>query len=62
MKLREAVLVGWKDVVESDLGITDYALRRLVKAGALRRVKLKGMKCGKFLREDVVGLVARKGI
>ena len=62
MTLRESVLVGWKDVLSSDLGVTEYMLRRLVKSGALKRVRLKGMTYGKFRREDVLRVVgARNG-
>ena len=55
--MRDTVLVGWKDVVMGGLGITDYGLRKAVKSGRLKRVRLPGMAYGKFRREEVMALV-----
>jgi len=54
MPLVRKILLTRAEIISADVGITDYDLRKVVEAGALKRQVFAGKTRGKYLRNDVL--------
>jgi len=52
--LPEKVFVTKKEILESNLGVTGYVLRKAVGCGALESERLPGCKNPRYRREEVL--------